>query len=95
MSYRIAVVGATGAVGREILTTLAEREFPASDVAAIASERTNDEQASRADVSISPGVGDTYWSDFHNLDAHVEAGERAAREKLGEVRGLVARLGRG
>ncbi len=29
MSYRVAVVGATGAVGREILTTLAEREFPA------------------------------------------------------------------
>jgi len=40
MSYRVAVVGATGAVGREILTTLAERAFPASDVAALASERS-------------------------------------------------------
>ncbi len=40
MSYRVAVVGATGAVGREILTTLAEREFPARDVVAIASERS-------------------------------------------------------
>jgi aspartate-semialdehyde dehydrogenase len=40
MSYRVAVVGATGAVGREILTTLAEREFPAHDVVAIASERS-------------------------------------------------------
>ena len=51
MSYRIAVVGATGAVGREILTTLAEREFPASDVAAIASERS-------AGVSVSFGEND-------------------------------------
>ncbi len=40
MSYRVAVVGATGAVGREILTTLAEREFPVSDVMAVASERS-------------------------------------------------------
>jgi len=40
MSYRVAVVGATGAVGREILTTLAEREFPARDVVALASERS-------------------------------------------------------
>ncbi len=29
MGYRLAVVGATGNVGREILTTLAESEFPA------------------------------------------------------------------
>ena len=40
MSYRVAVVGATGAVGREILTTLSEREFPARDVVALASERS-------------------------------------------------------
>ncbi len=32
MGYKVAVVGATGAVGREILTTLSEREFPADDV---------------------------------------------------------------
>jgi aspartate-semialdehyde dehydrogenase len=51
MSYRIAVVGATGAVGREILTTLAEREFPARDVVAIASERS-------AGVSVSFGEDD-------------------------------------
>ena len=40
MGYRVAVVGATGNVGREILTTLAERNFPADDVCAIASERS-------------------------------------------------------
>ncbi len=34
MGYRVAVVGATGAVGREILKTLAEREFPVDDIVA-------------------------------------------------------------
>jgi aspartate-semialdehyde dehydrogenase len=38
--YRIAVVGATGNVGREMLTTLAERAFPAREVVALASERS-------------------------------------------------------
>src|SRR5215471_13081216 len=40
MGYRVAVVGATGNVGRELLTTLAEREFPADDVVALASSRS-------------------------------------------------------
>ncbi len=40
MSYRVAVVGATGAVGREMLNALVEREFPAGDVIALASERS-------------------------------------------------------
>ena len=40
MGYKVAVVGATGAVGREILTTLSERDFPADDVVALASERS-------------------------------------------------------
>ena len=34
MGYRIAVVGATGNVGREMLNILAEREFPVSDIVA-------------------------------------------------------------
>jgi len=37
MSVRVAVVGATGAVGREMLQTLAERKFPADEVVALAS----------------------------------------------------------
>ena len=40
MSYRVAVVGATGAVGREMLKTLAERRFPVAEVAAVASGRS-------------------------------------------------------
>ena len=40
MSYRVGVVGATGAVGSTILEVLAERGFPASEVVPFASERS-------------------------------------------------------
>ena len=40
MGYRVAVVGATGNVGREMLNILAERQFPADEVAALASARS-------------------------------------------------------
>jgi aspartate-semialdehyde dehydrogenase len=46
MGYRVAVVGATGAVGREMLKTLAERKFPVTDVAAVASGRSTGQQVS-------------------------------------------------
>ena len=46
MGYRVAVVGATGAVGREMLTTLSERQFPADEVVALASERSVGSQVS-------------------------------------------------
>ncbi len=40
MGYKVAVVGATGNVGREVLQIMAEREFPAGEVVALASERS-------------------------------------------------------
>ncbi len=40
MGYRVAVAGATGAVGREIIKTLAERGFPVDEIAALASARS-------------------------------------------------------
>ena len=40
MGYRVAVVGATGAVGREMLKTLHERRFPVDEVIALASGRS-------------------------------------------------------
>jgi aspartate-semialdehyde dehydrogenase len=40
MAYKVAVVGATGAVGREILKTLAERGFPVREVVALAAGRS-------------------------------------------------------
>ena len=38
--YRVAVVGATGNVGRELLNILAERQFPLDEIAAVASPRS-------------------------------------------------------
>ena len=40
MGYRVAIVGATGNVGREMLNILAERQFPVDEVAAVASARS-------------------------------------------------------
>ncbi|MEG3086689.1 aspartate-semialdehyde dehydrogenase [Sphingomonas sp. PB4P5] len=40
MGYRIVVAGATGSVGREMLNILAEREFPADEIAVVASSRS-------------------------------------------------------
>jgi len=52
MAYRVAVVGATGAVGREILKILAEREFPVSEVIALASPRSTGQQVSFGDKAV-------------------------------------------
>ena len=40
MGYKVAVVGATGNVGRELLQIMAERNFPADEVVALASARS-------------------------------------------------------
>ncbi|UYH50927.1 aspartate-semialdehyde dehydrogenase [Candidatus Kirkpatrickella diaphorinae] len=52
MTYKVAVVGATGAVGRELLRILAERDFPASEVAALASARSAGQKVSFGDKKI-------------------------------------------
>ena len=49
MGYKVAVVGATGNVGREMLNILAEREFPADEVFAIASRRSMGVEVSYGD----------------------------------------------
>jgi len=46
MGYKVAVVGATGNVGREMLQTLAERAFPIDEIVALASERSAGRQVS-------------------------------------------------
>ena len=35
MGYKVAVAGATGNVGREVLSIMAERQFPADEVIAL------------------------------------------------------------
>jgi len=52
MSYKVAVVGATGNVGREILAILAERKFPAHEVVALASRNSVGKQVSFGEEQI-------------------------------------------
>lgn len=67
MGYRVAVVGATGNVGREILQILAERAFPVDDVIALASERSIGKQVSFGDTEILK-VANLADYDFRNTD---------------------------
>jgi aspartate-semialdehyde dehydrogenase len=52
MGYRIAVVGATGNVGREMLNILAEREFPITEIVALASRRSLGTEMSFGDKTL-------------------------------------------
>src|SRR5580693_9289749 len=52
MGFKVAVVGATGNVGREMLATLAERQFPCDEVVALASSRSIGRQVSFGDDDI-------------------------------------------
>jgi aspartate-semialdehyde dehydrogenase len=67
MGYRVAVVGATGAVGREMLKTLAERRFPADEVAAIASGRSAGAEVSFGETQVLK-VKSLDSFDFHGWD---------------------------
>ncbi|MBU2033466.1 MAG: aspartate-semialdehyde dehydrogenase, partial [Alphaproteobacteria bacterium] len=50
MGYRVAVVGATGNVGREMMQVLAEREFPVDEIAAVASSRSHNLEVEYGDT---------------------------------------------
>jgi aspartate-semialdehyde dehydrogenase len=52
MGYRVAVVGATGNVGREIMQIMVERNFPADEVVALASERSVGKEVSYGDTAV-------------------------------------------
>jgi aspartate-semialdehyde dehydrogenase len=52
LAYKVAVVGATGNVGREMLRVLAERQFPFSEVVALASTRSVGTEVSFGDDAI-------------------------------------------
>ncbi len=66
MSYKVAVVGATGNVGREMLGILAERQFPASEVVAIASRKSQGTECSFGDKTLKVKALDHY--DFSDVD---------------------------
>ncbi|MET3355035.1 aspartate-semialdehyde dehydrogenase [Xanthobacter autotrophicus] len=66
MGYKVAVVGATGNVGREILSILAERGFPADEVVALASRRSQGVEVSFGDKTLKVKALETY--DFSDTD---------------------------
>jgi aspartate-semialdehyde dehydrogenase len=67
MGYKIAVVGATGVVGGAMLATLAEREFPAAEVVALASERSLGREVSFGEDEVLK-VRDLATFDFKGID---------------------------
>jgi aspartate-semialdehyde dehydrogenase len=66
MGYKVAVVGATGNVGREMLNILEERKFPADEVYAIASRRSIGTEVSFGDKTLKCKDLETF--DFSKVD---------------------------
>ncbi len=66
MGYKVAVAGATGNVGREMLSVLAERGFPADEVVALASRRSQGTEVSFGDRILKVRTLDNY--DFSDTD---------------------------
>ncbi|MCT8973552.1 aspartate-semialdehyde dehydrogenase [Microbaculum marinisediminis] len=66
MGYSVAVVGATGNVGREMLNILAERDFPADEVYAVASRRSLGTEVSFGDKTLK--CKDLEQFDFSGVD---------------------------
>ena len=64
--YKVAIVGATGNVGREMLEILAERQFPVSEVVPLASSRSIGTEVSFGDKVLKCKHLDTY--DFSDTD---------------------------
>jgi len=79
MGYKVAVVGATGNVGREMLNILAEREFPADEVYALASRRSVGVEVSYGDKRLKCQDLETF--DFSGVDfALLSAGSTVSKE---------------
>lgn len=91
MGYKIAIIGATGAVGREMLNVLADRKFPADEVHAVASRRSLGREVSFGEKKLKCQDLETF--DFTKCDiALMSAGGSVSKEwalKIGETGCLV------
>ena len=80
MGYRVAIVGATGNVGREMMNVLAEREFPCDEVAAVASSRSTGDEVEFGETGRMLKVKNIEHFDFTGWDiALFSAGSEVAR----------------
>jgi aspartate-semialdehyde dehydrogenase len=91
MGYKVAVVGATGNVGREMLNILDERKFPADEVVALASRRSMGVEVSYGDRTLKVKALEHY--DFSDVDiCLMSAGGSVSKEwspKIGAAGAVV------
>ncbi len=81
MGYRVVVVGATGNVGREVLNILAEREFPADEIAAVASPRSTGDEIEYGETGRMLRVKNIDHFDFTGWDMAIfAAGSDASKQ---------------
>ncbi|MEZ5844675.1 MAG: aspartate-semialdehyde dehydrogenase [Hyphomicrobiaceae bacterium] len=79
MGYKVAVVGATGNVGREMLNVLADRKFPADEVYAVASRRSLGTEVSFGEKTLK--CQDLEQFDFTGVDfVLMSAGSAVSKE---------------
>jgi aspartate-semialdehyde dehydrogenase (peptidoglycan organisms) len=79
MGYKVAVVGATGNVGREMMNVLVERAFPADEVFALASRRSIGKEVSYGDETLK--CQDLAQFDFSKADiCLMSAGSSVSKE---------------
>lgn len=79
MSFKIAIAGATGNVGREMLDILAERGFPVSEVVALASSRSVNTEVSFGDKTLKVKNLENY--DFSDTDICIMSAGGAISQK--------------
>ena len=91
MGYRVAIVGATGNVGREMLNILEELEFPVDEIHAIASRKSKGVEVSFGDKTVK--CQDIEQFDFSKVDiVLMSAGGAVSREwseKIGKAGPIV------
>lgn len=83
MSIKLAVVGATGNVGREILNILDERMFPCDEVVALASRKSMGRELSYGDKTLKVKDLETY--DFSDIDIALFSAGSKISEKWGPI----------
>ena len=83
MSIKLAVVGATGNVGREILNILDERMFPCDEVVALASRKSIGRELSYGDKTLKVKDLETY--DFSDIDIALFSAGSKISEKWGPI----------
>lgn len=83
MGYRVAVVGATGSVGREMLNILEERQFPITEVTALASKRSAGRQVSFGDKTLTIVALDDF--DFTGYDFALFSAGGSISEKFAPI----------